>query len=228
LSDFCILDNAFTVSEAYEVIEHLKDARDFCPQEHFKFINTGTIDPFVTLWGHKQTTYIKKKYLKPIITKRDFQRAFSKRVEIARSPKIVISGMRHFEAYYDEYGECVAGKSTVIVRPRTSNTHPYFVLGILNSQLMKFFLRECYGSLAMDGGISFTTTNTSQIPFPAAPNPRNVDKVIRIVRDILIATKGSPNKDISHLQAQVDIEVYALYGLTREEIKIVAEPSGRR
>jgi len=221
LSDFCFLDGAFTVSEAYEVVNYLRDAKEFAPEIQFKFINTGTIDPFVTLWGYKQTTYIKKKYLRPTISRKDFQRDFPKRFAMASSPKIVVSGMRHFEAYLDAKGECVAGKSTVIVRPKTTSTPMNLVLGILNSSLTKFFLKECYGSLAMDGGISFTTTNTSEIPFPKEQPKQLVDELSRLVSDIIRTTRDDPGKDIRRLQAQVNATVYALYGLTPEEIKIV-------
>jgi len=221
LSDFCFLDGAFTVSEAYEVVNYLNEVREFDPDTQFKFINTGTIDPFVCLWGLKQTTYIKAKYLRPTISRKEFQRGFPKRFAMATAPKIVVSGMRHFEAYLDAKGECVAGKSTVVVRPKHSSTTMNFVLGILNSGLTKFFLKECYGSLAMDGGISFTTTNTSEIPFPNDPAKRYVDELVRLVKEVVRVTRSDPAKDIGGLQAEVDAVVYALYGLTPEEIKIV-------
>ena len=35
--------------------------------DDFKFINSGTIDPYKTLWGKKKTQYIKKQYLYPSI-----------------------------------------------------------------------------------------------------------------------------------------------------------------
>ncbi|MYJ54471.1 MAG: hypothetical protein F4090_06170, partial [Nitrospira sp. SB0672_bin_25] len=38
------------------------------------------------------------------------------------------------------------------------------LIGILNSRVVSFYLKECYSSLAMDGGINFSPANVSEIP----------------------------------------------------------------
>jgi hypothetical protein len=40
------------------------------------------------------------------------------------------------------------------------------VLALLNSYFVSFYLKELYGSLAMDAGITFTHNMISELPFP--------------------------------------------------------------
>ena len=57
--------------EAYE-IKNILDDRDKTESDLF-LINTGTIDPYVTLWGQKQTSYLKLKLKNPVIKKEDLK-----------------------------------------------------------------------------------------------------------------------------------------------------------
>ncbi len=56
LSEYCRVEAAFTVSEAYELSEQLREFSS-SKRDVFRFVNTGTIDPYVSLWGVKKTTY---------------------------------------------------------------------------------------------------------------------------------------------------------------------------
>ena len=64
--------------------------------------------------------------------------------------------MRHFESFIDEQGEYIAGKSTEILIQR-SDFRLKLILGLLNSALIRFYIKEAYGVLGIDGGINFTT-----------------------------------------------------------------------
>jgi len=183
-------------------------------------VNTGTSDPYVCLWGIKPTTYIKSKYAKPIITKQDLHTHFPNRFDRATRPKLILSGMRHFEAFYDEDGSCLPGKSTVVALPMEEKASGKFLLGLLNSVIPKVFFRECYGALAMDGGITFTNKNCGEIPIPKRIGNAQ-QRVERLVDRILAAKQRDPTADTSALEREIDGLVYALYGLTPEEIKIV-------
>jgi hypothetical protein len=128
--------------------------------------------------------------------------------------------MRHFEAYYDECGNCIPGKSTVIAFPIDKRISAKFLLGLLNSAIPKVFFRECYGALAMDGGITFTNNNCGEIPIP--PNVgKSAEQIERLVDGILSAKHANPAANTSALEREIDQQVYALYGLTPEEIAIV-------
>ena len=220
LSEYCDAEEAFTVSEAYELSEYLCE---FSSPEHdvFKFVNTGTIDPFISLWGAKKTTYLKKKYDKPVVDRKSFRRHFEKRYIQTTCSKIIISGIRHFEAFLDKDGEWIAGKSTVILR-NFRGISLELMVGILNSRLVSFFLKECFGSLAMDGGINFSPSNVSEIPIPDVSKSKGkCDDIVEMVNQIIITKSVDIASDTSDLENEIDQVVYSLYDLTADEIKIV-------
>jgi type I restriction-modification system DNA methylase subunit len=221
LSTLCNPEEPFTVSEAYEIAKLIEEWTT-SKKEFMKFVNTGTIDPYVSLWGLKQTTYIKAKYSKPVVDATRFHRLFPRRYDQSTRPKIIISGIRHFESFLDKQGEYVAGKSTVILRNFRENCSAEYLLGILNSTLVKFFLKECYGSLAMDGGINFSPHNVSEIPI-AECDTRLEREIVSLVERIVAAKRHDARADTTAWQREIDHLVYDLYRLTPDEIKLVEE-----
>ncbi len=219
LADVCDVEEAFAVAEAYALAPHFHEDADV-RGSRFKFINTGTIDPYVSLWGIRRTTYLKSQYDKPVIDKARFRELFPRRYEQMCCPKIVISGMRHFEAFLDETGDWVAGISTVILR----NFHgPYAhlaVLGIMNASLVRFFLQECFGSLGIDQGINFSRLNVAEIPVPRLSKSQQVD-LVETVQQIIARKRHDPAAPIVDQEKRVDALVYKMYGLDREEIAAV-------
>ena len=132
LSACCSVEEAFAVVEAYNLRASMRELSS-SNAEYFRFVNTGTIDPYVSLWGKKTTTYLKSKFHRPVIVKTEFKRQFERRFQQMSSPKIILSGMRHFEAFFDAKGEYVAGISTVLLRNFSDGYPPQFLLGLLNS-----------------------------------------------------------------------------------------------
>jgi len=57
---------------------------------------------------------------------------------------------RQLEALYDEKGESLAGKSTVVIVSHEADLR--FLLSIINSKLMTFLYMELFGALALQGG----------------------------------------------------------------------------
>ena len=123
-------------------------------------------------------------------------------------------------------GEYVAGKSTVVLLNINDKVSPEFLIGVLNSALVKFFLKECYASLAMDGGINFTPTNVSEIPI-AKPTPKIESSIVGYVREILIAKEHNQSAAIDAFMAKIDRLVFELYGLTASEMELVTESTRR-
>ena len=68
--------------------------------------------------------------------------------------KLIVTGIRHFEVFYDEDVKYIAGKSTSIL---VNKDHKYYklMLCILNSKLIQFYIKESYESSSMGGGIIF-------------------------------------------------------------------------
>jgi len=229
VGDDYAVENPFTVSEAYavkELIQDLGKLRSYDRKRHFKFVNTGTIDKYLFLWGKKRTTYLKKKYLFPAVVRTAFLEEFPKRYEQINRSKIVISGMRHFECVLDSSGDVIAGKSTVLLRAK--NTAGLgTILGILNSKLISFYIKESYGALGIDGGINFTADLVQNLPLPILDKSAVkkveivVSKIVAITKDDNYLDNPSKQAEVKEYERQIDQMVYNLYGLTEEEIRIV-------
>jgi hypothetical protein len=165
LGSICNLSGAFTTSEAYDLIPLLED-KEFDSENYLKFVNTGTIDSYFPLWGFQPTKYLKKEYIYPVVSKQKFKKYFNKRYERFNKPKIIISGIRHFECFYDENNKYLAGKSTSVLVNLNGNINYNSINCILNSKLITFYLKEVFSSSGMGGGINFSPAVISTIPIP--------------------------------------------------------------
>jgi len=140
---------AATVSEAYKIKTIVQEATGVLPNS-LHFINTGTIDRYDSLWGIKDTTYIKGTYRNPIVKYDDIKAISLKRLNEGTSEKIIVAGMTlRLEAFYD-CGNYLAGKSTVIILEKLLDLK--FILSCINSKLISFVYRELFESLALQGG----------------------------------------------------------------------------
>lgn len=213
VDDYVHVENPFTTKEAYELIPFISDISN--PSDaSFKLINTGTIDPYTSLWGKKQTSYLKHKYLYPYIKKSDFKNHFPKRFIQENSEKIVITGLRHFECFWDQHGDYIAGKSTLLLRGlKTTEISFAVLLAILNSSVIKFYLKECYSSSGIDGGINFSAPMVQQLPFPEITD-KEKEQLISFVKQITAAKSANLDADTSALEAQIDNLVTQLYGIS--------------
>jgi hypothetical protein len=143
------INSSATVSEAYSIKEYIFDDEE--DKNSFKIINTGTIDPYVSLWGIKSMQYIKEKYVYPRIGYNHLKEINKTRFEQSSSPKIIIAGMSlSFEAFLDIKGEFSAAKSTSIVLGNLNDL--VLLLAVLNSSTMRFYVQNQYLSLKMAGG----------------------------------------------------------------------------
>lgn len=162
VSDFYTVSGAFTTGEAYEIIPLLKNENN---SEEFKLINTGTIDRYTSFWGKTPTTYLGNKLLYPVVYRQELKEKFPRRFDKMNTKKLIITGIRHFEVFYDKNNEYLAAKSTSILTSE-ENAYDYQGLCILNSKLIKFYIKESYESSSMGGGINFTPDLIRNLPFP--------------------------------------------------------------
>lgn len=200
-----------TVNEAYITKELLCDSNN---DDYFKFINTGTLDPYKVLWGIKPTQYIKGKYSFPTIAPDVLKEKLPNRYNDAKTPKIIIGGMtKKLECVLDELGNIVAGKSTILIL--NSDINLKYLLGILNSSLMTFYYRIYYNSSSLSGG--FYSINTEQIKdLPLKYNEKYLNIIIELV------DKLNTNYD-ENVYKQLDNVIFELYNLTDEERNIINE-----
>jgi len=219
------ISGAATVSEAYELKKILREENNNL-KKFKKFINTGTIDPYISLWGFKKTSYIKNSYIKPVVIDTDLQEFSLNRYKQANSEKIIIGGMtQKLECYYDT-GNYLAGKSTTIIQAGQKSLK--FLLAILNSNLISFWYCIFFKSLSLAGGfLRISNNEIKRIPLVDADEESQspfidlVDKILSITKDDDYLKNPNKQSQVKEYQRQIDQLVYKLYGLTEEEIKIV-------
>lgn len=216
VGDYIDVENPFSTSEAYQLIDILKD--NYSTQD-YKLINTGTIDPYINLWGYKTTSYLKGKYKYPTINKASFKEFFPKRIRQVSAPKIIITGMRYFECFLDIEGNYVAGKSTIILLHPKDPKLFKILLGILNSKIISFFIRGAYSTLGIGGGINFSRDMVEKLPLPIISHES--EKIVSYVDKILLAKRDNMFADTIGPINIIDIIVYHLYGLTYDDVLIV-------
>lgn len=232
LRERCNVHGAATVSEAYEIKKIIKNLTD--ENNCFKFVNTGTIDRYVSLWENGKTQYIKKSYLKPIIKKEELLKIFPKRYEEASKSKIIVAGMtKNIECYFDETGEYLAGKSTTIIE--STGVDLKFVVALLNSRLMTFLYKNIFKSLSLQGGyLRIGAPQIKELPIIIPSDGvvrsflKNVEKIIKLNKECQQIDPlwddekyKKVKEEIEKIDKKIDEEVYKLYGLAPAEIKIV-------
>ena len=221
------ISDAASVSEAYKIKKFVKEMTSDSERSK-KLCNTGTIDPYLILWGKRKTRYIKGIFDKPIITDDDLRSVSHRRLEQARTSKIMIGGMsKDLECTYDE-GDFLAGKSTIIILEDPSNKIPLKVLlALLNSTLISFWYRHFFGSTVLGTSLQIGRKSVSQIPIVQVP-PDAQSKLTGLVDNILAIT-GTDNY-LQNLAKQDEVRcykkdinklVYGLYELTPGEIEII-------
>lgn len=128
-----------------------------------------------------------------------------------------------------------SGGFTLTISP-TAPVRPEFVLGLLNSKLLFWRLRGI-SNVFRGGWITCTKQYLGELPIRII-NPRNPadraahDRIVKLVEQMLklhqerVAAKTPHertvlDRQISATDATIDREVYALYGITEDEIAVV-------
>ncbi len=93
-----------------------------------------------------------------------------------------------------------------------------FFLAIANSSLMWWFLKNTGDTLQGDAR-RFKTNYLNPFPLPEHVSEAAQQPFIALVDQIIAAKQN--NADTSPLEAEIDAMVYALYGLTDDEVKLI-------
>jgi len=232
LNELCFIHGAATVNEAYQIKEIIKNLAK--EKNYFKFINTGTIDRYTSLWDSRKTQYIKSAYIKPIVVRGDLKEILPKRYKESEKNKIIVAGMiKNFECFIDEKGEYLAGKSTTIIERDKIDLK--FILALLNSKLLTFIYKNIFNSLSLAGGyLRVGAPQIKELPIIVPPK-KEVDKISGLADKMLKLNKeiqkldpimdeeeyNEIKEEIEKVDREIDERVFELYGLTEEEIKII-------
>ena len=103
---------------------------------------------------------------------------------------------------------------------QTNRWNMKFLTGVLNSKLIAYWLRN-KGKM-QGSNYQVDKEPLMNIPLPPATNEQQ-QPIINLVDQILSAKKSNTTVDTSELEQEIDKLVYALYGLTDEEIDIIEE-----
>ncbi len=221
VGDFFECENACATSDTYKLKDFIKNNVGSVGENYLKIINTGTIGKYVSKWGTKEMTYLGNKYLNPIVKKGDFLEQFGNSYsKKSIKPKIIIKGLTLLDSCLDEKGIFIPGKSTLIVA-NDNIEELKFLLGLLNSKLVIFYIKEKHPESSYNQGINFTKHMINNMPIPKIsklaqkPFIDLVDKIIQAKQD------EKYEKDTTTLETKIDKMVYQLYDLTADEIDII-------
>lgn len=219
LEKIATVKGSATVGEAYDIKEELFNEKIFDYNIESKFINTGTIDRYVSLWDKKETKYIKQSYFKPCINKDRIKNINNTRYEECNKNKIIIGGMnKELECYLDNKGEYLAGKSTTIIYD--SKLDLRYIIAILNSKLITFYYKYYFSSLSLAGGyLRIGPPQIKQIPI--AFNKEIYDILIHEVDKLIKYYKYDDKENIYIKEEVINNCVYKLYNINEEEIKLI-------
>jgi hypothetical protein len=131
-------------------------------------------------------------------------------------PKILYQEIATYQGFaWDKSGSYVNNKLYLI--PDAG----FLLLAILNSKACWWFLGQTASKL-QGGAYAMQTPYVSQIPIPAAHPAERA--ALEVLVDRILKAKGADvSAEVSVLEREIDQRVYALYGLTADEIKMVEE-----
>jgi hypothetical protein len=219
LSSIGECENACATSDAYELVDllfNLESEDDFNSEEHFKVINTGTIDIFNSRWGKKHMTYLKSKYMYPVVNKKEFLLKFKNTYgKKSLSPKLIIKGLTLLDATIDYRGEVVPGKSTLVFTSKDP-IQLVFASFILNSKLAIFYVKEKYRGSSYNQGISFTKQMINSFPIPV-----DYESLLAYANNFQQYSQQFIEDNKQAIIDEINNLVYCSYGLDADEINII-------
>jgi predicted RNA methylase len=223
LSDYGLCENACATSDAYKLKEFVEEEpKNASDSDYLRIINTGTIGKFVSKWGRREMVYLGDRYSRPVVHKKRFLAAFRNSYgQKATKRKLIVKGLNLLDACLDSQGTTIPGKTTLLITAGSVETLK-LLAAILNSSVPFFYLKEKYPASSYNQGTTFTKEMINELPIPKI-EPHDRTRLISQVDRILAAKQRDAEADVSALEREIDDLLYALYGLTSEEIKLVED-----
>ena len=144
----------------------------------------------------------------------------SRDMQMFEQPKIVTAEISlGCNMTYDESGLYHNTKCYTIIPNEKNKNKTLAFLGLFNSKMMWYFLSET-GYVLRGGFFCFKTKYLEPFPVPEIPE-KDADEISRIVRAMLEAKTSDVITDTSVFEANIDLLVYHLYGLSYDEVLII-------
>ncbi len=162
---------------------------------------------------------------------------YPKNIEFMGQIKILVPDIAIASSFaFDERGEFAFTSGYGITLKEETDFSPKYLLGLLNSKLLDFYLKKI--STVMRGGyIRFFSQYIEQLPirtinFTDPLDKARHDRMVALVSQMLELNKKLQDATLDHektllsrqieaADGAIDKLVYELYGLTEEEVKIV-------
>ncbi len=161
--------------------------------------------------------------------KRDYLDLTNRKVQLLRQPKVISQRLvAHIQnpqphikitSTVDKTGDILSVDTVENTIITDENFSPFFISALFNSTLINWYAYKfifCSAIRTMD----FDNYYVGKIPIPVATSDQQVP-IVELVDHILITKATDSDADTSEEEAEIDQLVYALYGLTEEEIAIV-------
>ena len=219
------VSSAGPTGEAYKFKEYLRELNPKSDKEgkYKRFINTGTIDPFQSLWGIRKCRYLKDDYEKPVITNKEILLVNEKRLKVAELPKIIIGGMsKRIEAFLDQEGVYMPGITTFYISIEDSKYLPElkFLNGVLNSDLISYWFAGTFTGIKMAGGyMRISHKEIRQIPV-VTPSKKQFEEIVNLVE--ILADVATTEENRIATTAKLNSSVLSLYGISEEAWKALS------
>lgn len=107
----------------------------------------------------------------------------------------------------------------------TEESYQFFA-GLMNSKLFWWFLKHTGDTLQGDAR-TMKTNYLNPFPLPAVVAPQNEAAIASLVETLVAEKAGSARLDeIQRLEDEINGAVYALYGLTGDQVEVVEREAG--
>ncbi|MGZ5481052.1 MAG: Eco57I restriction-modification methylase domain-containing protein [Pyrinomonadaceae bacterium] len=227
LSDFGTCESACATADAYRLKAFIKEQRKNSKEsDYLRIINTGTIGKYAPRWGLRDMVYLGDRYSRPVVNKKEFRKAFQNTYgKKSVKPKLIIKGLNLLDACLDQQGNIIPGKTTLIITSDKLDDLKV-LLGIVNSSIAFFYLKEKYPASTYNQGTTFTKDMLNDFPVPTL-TPVSQAKLISLVESVVRIKENDPGADTGILQDEIDQVLYDLYGLSKDEITSVRNVARR-
>ena len=148
----------------------------------------------------------------------------NKKIQSLLRPKIISQNIvtaREIKATVDSTGDILGVDTVENTFITDSNFSLNFIAALFNATLVNWYAHRfifCSASMTMH----FDNYYVGKIPVPAVSREAQ-QPIIELVDGILSTKRENPNADVTEASRKIDVLVYALYGLTDEEIALVKE-----
>lgn len=203
LTRICRINATSTASEADDFHSYITETSGL------RLINTGTIDPFVSLWGIESLVDKGCKYLRPYLPN-DKEILGDNRYRMYNNPKIIVSKMSlTLEGFLDKEGEYASINTNCF---HTIQIRPEILLGWVHSKAFHYMYECFFEGLKMSGGyLPFTAPYLSCMFIPLGINKN--EELLNVVNKMI-------GGDMTVVQ-KLDALCFKAVGLTYDEVLIV-------